>query len=161
MARRVLATGGFGGLTFWRGRVVPLGAVSVGLGLGPGGWLAYHPAMAQKVVTLYTDDLTGEESEDISTHTILVDGAGVEIDLTSDSHDQLMDALRPFLQAAGARRVRGGAAGSTRKERTRSAQAATGREAADIRIWAKENGYEVSDRGRVPASVKEAYESAN
>lgn len=117
--------------------------------------------MAQKVVTLYTDDLTGEESADISTHTILVDGAGVEIDLTSDSHDKLMEALKPFLNAGGARRVRGGIAGTARKGRARTAVAAAGHDASDIRAWAKENGYVVSDRGRVPASVKEAYESAN
>ena len=30
-----------------------------------------------------------------------------------------------------------------------------------IRAWAKENGYEVNDRGRVPASIREAYEKAN
>lgn len=117
--------------------------------------------MAQKVVTLYTDDLTGEESADISTHTILVDGAGVEIDLTSDSHDKLMEALKPFLNAGGARRVRGGIAGTARKGRARTAVAAAGHDASDIRAWAKENGHVVSDRGRVPASVKEAYESAN
>ncbi|HAM13781.1 MAG TPA: hypothetical protein DCO91_10820, partial [Microbacterium sp.] len=30
-----------------------------------------------------------------------------------------------------------------------------------VRAWAKENGYSVSERGRVPASVLEAYNAAN
>ncbi|CDR02336.1 Lsr2-like protein [Streptomyces iranensis] len=36
-----------------------------------------------------------------------------------------------------------------------------GQDTAEIRAWAKENGYEVSDRGRVPATVREAYAKAN
>ncbi|MEU7104297.1 Lsr2 family protein [Streptomyces sp. NPDC046215] len=118
--------------------------------------------MAQKVVTTFTDDLTGEESDEISTHTILVDGAGVEIDLTPDSHDKLMDALRPFLSAQGARRVRGGASSSAAtKTRRRPAGAAGGQDTSAIRAWAKSAGLEVNDRGRVPASIREAYEKAN
>jgi hypothetical protein len=118
--------------------------------------------MAQKVVTSYTDDLTGEESTEIDTYTILVNGAGVEIDLTPDSHDKLMEALGPFLHAEGARRVRGGASGTARKTRSRSAAPAGGTtDTAAIRAWARENGYEVNDRGRVPAPVREAYEQAH
>jgi hypothetical protein len=33
-------------------------------------------------------------------------------------------------------------------------------EAAAIRTWACENGYEVSDRGRIPKTVVEAYRAA-
>ncbi|MEC4018662.1 histone-like nucleoid-structuring protein Lsr2 [Streptomyces sp. H27-D2] len=113
--------------------------------------------MAQKVVTTYVDDLTGEESTEISTSTILVNGAGVEIDLTHENYDKLLELLNPYLTAAGARRVRGGVAakGKARKAPT------TGENTADIRAWAKANGHDVNDRGRVPASVKEAYEKAN
>jgi hypothetical protein len=117
--------------------------------------------MAQKQVITYTDDLTGEEAEEINTHTILIDGAGVEIDLTPDSHDKLLDALKPFLSAKGARRVRGGATGVTNRGRRGSAAPAGKQDTAKIRAWAKENGFDVNDRGRVPASVKEEYEKAN
>ena len=41
--------------------------------------------MAQKIITTYVDDLTGEESSEIATHSILIDGAGVEID-QSNAH---------------------------------------------------------------------------
>lgn len=111
----------------------------------------------QKVVTLYTDDLTGEESHEIDTYTLLLNGVGVEIDLTPDSHDKLLEALAPFLNATGARRVRGGQKGQGRAKR-----GAVGNEdTARIRAWAKENGFEVNDRGRVPANIREAYEKAD
>jgi hypothetical protein len=117
--------------------------------------------MAQKVVTLYTDDLTGEESAEVDTYTVLVNGAGVEIDLTPDSHDKLMEALGPFLHAEGARRVRTTGPGRTRTARGQGGGAAGGRDTAAIRAWAKDNGLEVNDRGRVPAPVIEAYEKAH
>ncbi|MEU2361818.1 Lsr2 family protein [Streptomyces noursei] len=111
--------------------------------------------MAQKFVTIYTDDLTGEESQDASTHTIAIDGVAYEIDLGPDSYDKLLEAVGPFLKAgrragrikgvAGARRTTPNSAGDTAK----------------IRAWAKENGIDVNDRGRVPASVREAYAKAN
>ncbi|WP_328377073.1 Lsr2 family protein [Streptomyces sp. NBC_00440] len=116
--------------------------------------------MAQRVIRTLVDDVTGEESEEIGTHTILIDGAGVEIDLTPGSHDQLMDALRPFLHADGARRVRGGSATPAGKGKSRPIATGARRDAAQIREWAKENGFEVNDRGRVPAPVREAYDKA-
>ncbi|AZM51759.1 hypothetical protein DMA15_03505 [Streptomyces sp. WAC 01529] len=112
--------------------------------------------MAQKTVVTYIDDLTGEESEEIGTHTILVNGAGVEIDLTPDNYDDLLERLSPYLTADGARRVRGTAG----KSKGRKASS-DGPRAEDVRTWARENGYEVNDRGRVPASVREAYDKAH
>ncbi|MFF4507627.1 Lsr2 family protein [Streptomyces sp. NPDC001401] len=112
--------------------------------------------MAQKVVTTYVDDLTGEESSEIATHSILIDGAGVEIDLTDENYEKLLEILNPYLHADGARRIRG-----TAKAKGTSKASAGGREdSSAIRAWAKANGFEVSDRGRVPAAVREAYEKA-
>lgn len=45
--------------------------------------------------------------------------------------------------------------------KARAAVAGGSQDTAQIRAWAKENGYEVNDRGRVPASIREAYEKAN
>ncbi|MFL4489912.1 Lsr2 family protein [Streptomyces sp. VTCC 41912] len=111
--------------------------------------------MAQKVVTIFTDDLTGEESSEATTHTIALDGVNYEIDLGPDSYDKLLEALAPFTSAG--RRVRG-----TRKASGRAAStASSGEDTAKIRAWAKENGYEVNDRGRVPAEIREAYTKAH
>jgi len=114
--------------------------------------------MAQKVVTLYTDDLTGEQSDEINTYTVLVNGAGVDIDLTPESYDKLMEALQPFLQATGARRVREG--GKPAKGR-RTDKSGSSRKTADVRAWAKGNGFDINNRGRIPAPVVEAYEKAH
>ncbi|MFD9812521.1 Lsr2 family protein [Streptomyces sp. NPDC059080] len=109
--------------------------------------------MAQKVITVITDDLTGEESSEAATHTIALDGVTYEIDLGPDSYDQLLDAMGPFLKAG--RRTRAGKARAGKP-------APAGREdTAKIRAWAKENGYNVNDRGRVPADIREAYAKAN
>ncbi|MGA5506965.1 histone-like nucleoid-structuring protein Lsr2 [Streptomyces umbrinus] len=113
--------------------------------------------MAQKVFTTYVDDLTGEESTAIATHSILVDGAGVEIDLTDENYERLLELLNPYLHAKGARRVRG-----AMKAKGKTKQAVGEKEdSSAIRAWAKSNGYEVSDRGRVPASIREAYQKVN
>ncbi|MEU3709036.1 histone-like nucleoid-structuring protein Lsr2 [Streptomyces catenulae] len=108
--------------------------------------------MAQKIVTIFTDDLTGEESSEASTHIIALDGVTYEIDLAPDSYDQLLEAVGPFLKAG--RRARGG------KARVAKAASAN-QDTAAIRAWAKENGYNVNDRGRVSAEIREAYAKAN
>ncbi|MEF3112393.1 Lsr2 family protein [Streptomyces chrestomyceticus] len=112
--------------------------------------------MAQKIITIYTDDLTGEETADASTHSIAVDGVAYEIDLGPDSYDKLLEAIGPFLKA-GRRtgRVRGAAGARKAKP------ASGGGDTAKVRAWAKENGYNVNDRGRVPAEIQEAYAKAN
>ncbi len=109
--------------------------------------------MAQRVVTLFTDDLSGEPGDDIATHTFSVDGIAYEIDLGPDSYDKLLEALTPFLQAG--RKV-----GGTRRGQGRRA-AVSGPDPVKVRAWAREQGIEVSPRGRVPRDVIEKYKSAH
>lgn len=109
--------------------------------------------MAQKIVTIYTDDLTGEESTEAATHTFSLDGVSYEIDLDPDSYEQLLQAFGPFVSAARKQ-------GRGRKPAARSTVARSGEDTAAIRAWAKENGYSVNDRGRVPAEIREAYTKA-
>jgi hypothetical protein len=111
--------------------------------------------MAQKIVTIYTDDLTGEESSEASTHTFALDGVQYEIDLGPDSYDKFLEALGPFMKS-GRKQGRGRAQRAGGRQRQ-----AAGPDSAAIRAWVKENGYEVSDRGRVPTEVREAYEKAH
>ncbi|GAA0579612.1 Lsr2 family protein [Streptomyces crystallinus] len=110
--------------------------------------------MAQRIVTIYTDDLTGEESSEAATHQIAIDGVAYEIDLSPESYDKLMDAVSPFLTAG--RRVRG-----TRAKAAPARQAGGSNDTAAIRAWAKENGYDINDRGRVAAEIREAYNKAH
>ncbi|GGV01418.1 hypothetical protein GCM10010211_80880 [Streptomyces albospinus] len=112
---------------------------------------SYNRAIAQKVVAIYTDDLTGEESSE-ATHTFSLDGVQYEIDLAPDSYDQLLEAMAPFTKA-------GRKTGRTRKSHKVTAVSCD--DSAAIRVWAKEAGYDVSNRGRVPAEVREAYAKAH
>ncbi|MCC3770995.1 Lsr2 family protein [Streptomyces sp. UNOC14_S4] len=111
--------------------------------------------MAQKVQVLLVDDLDGGEADE--TVTFALDGKSYEIDLTTANADKLREALADYVRSA--RRTGGRSAAARGKVRV----AATGgsQDTAKIRAWAKKNGYNVNDRGRVPADIREAYEKAN
>ncbi|MEU8654776.1 Lsr2 family protein [Streptomyces sp. NPDC048737] len=110
--------------------------------------------MAQKVQVLLVDDLDGGEADE--TVTFALDGKTYEIDLTTANADKLRSLLDPYVK--GGRRTGGRASGGRGKARV---AAGGSQDTAQIRAWAKENGYEVNDRGRVPATIREAYEKAN
>ncbi|WP_405868562.1 Lsr2 family protein [Streptomyces sp. NBC_01515] len=109
--------------------------------------------MAQQTIIQLLDDL--DQSEASETIVFGLDGKTYEIDLNDKNAAKLRKALAPYVdkgrklsQSRGSRR--GGAT-----------QAATSSgDTALIRAWAKENGYDVNDRGRVPAEIKEAYAKA-
>lgn len=112
--------------------------------------------MAQRVVTLLVDDITGEESEDVTNVTFSVAGTEYEIDLNDANHDAFMKALAPYMN--NGRRIKRGRRQVSRSQR--STTSPHGPSSADIREWAQSHGYEVSSRGRVPASVVEAFDKA-
>jgi hypothetical protein len=105
--------------------------------------------MAQKVHIVLVDDLDGSDAEE--TVTFGLDGATYEIDLNSTNAAKLRAAVTPYV--GHARRV-GGRRGIRKA-------ASNGPSAAEIRAWARSNGYDVPDRGRVSAEVRSAYEAAN
>lgn len=115
--------------------------------------------MAQKVKVQLVDDLDGTQSDDISTVSFGLDGAAYEIDLTEANASSLRSQLEEFV--AHARRV-----GGRRKRRAASAartgSAAVSREQAQaVREWARRNGFDMSDRGRIRANIIEAFEAAH
>ncbi|MGI5402054.1 histone-like nucleoid-structuring protein Lsr2 [Streptomyces sp. CA-135486] len=110
--------------------------------------------MAQKVQVLLVDDLVGGEADE--TVTFALDGKTYEIDLTAANADKLRQSLAEFVKAGR----RTGGRSSTSRGKGRAA-AGGNKDTAEIRAWAKANGFEVNDRGRVPAHVREAYEKAN
>lgn len=123
--------------------------------------------MAQKTVVTFLDDLDGE-SEAEGTVPFALDGVEYEIDLTRENAEDLREIFAPYI-AAG-RRTGGRRASSTGRSRssTRSSSPsgsgplARGREALKaIRDWAKSEGWAVSDRGRLPNNVVEAYDAAH
>ena len=114
--------------------------------------------MAQKVQVLLVDDLDGSEaSESVS---FGLDGTSYEIDLNDQNAARLRDALAEFVGHArkvGSASRRGGGSG----RRSGGGAAAGGPSAKEIRDWARSNGYDVPDRGRVSAEVREAYDAAH
>jgi hypothetical protein len=112
--------------------------------------------MAKQVITLLTDDIDGGEAD--RTVEFGLDGVNYTIDLSEKNAGKLRKALDPFLNAA----TRVGRSNSVSPAR-RSAPASTGRASRDqnqaIREWANKNGFEVSERGRIPSHIVEAYHS--
>jgi hypothetical protein len=105
--------------------------------------------MAQKVLVQLVDDLDGTAFDDITTVTFGLNGASYEIDLTATNAAKLRNQLGDFVDNArrtGGRVKRGtspkAAAPAANREQTRA-----------IRDWARQNGYELSGRGRIPATV--------
>ena len=111
--------------------------------------------MAQRVQTLLIDDLDGGEAE--GTVRFGLDGAEYEIDLSAEHAEALRRALAPYVSAA--RRAPGAAA----RRPGRGGRRAAGAGAADpvaVREWAKSQGIEVKDRGRVPAELVVKFKAA-
>ena len=118
--------------------------------------------MARRIVHQLVDDVDGTVLEIGSGETVLfsLDGSAYEIDLTENNARALRDALAPYVAAARSISSRASSssarAGSGRPRRRPGQQ-----DYSAVRAWAKGNGYQVSERGRVPASVLEAYEAAH
>jgi hypothetical protein len=50
--------------------------------------------------------------------------------------------------------------GSPQRSPRRQASVASREDLSAIRAWARENGYEVNDRGRIPSEIRDAYDTA-
>lgn len=108
--------------------------------------------MAQKVEVLLVDDLDGGTADE--TVHFSLDGTDYEIDLSVANGDKLRAVLEPFAEK-GRKAPRGGT------KQGRPARSATNRErTAEIRAWAKQNGFQVNDRGRIPHEIIERYQAA-
>jgi hypothetical protein len=109
--------------------------------------------VAQKVQVLLVDDLDGGEADE--TVTFALDGKSYEIDLTAANAEKLRKSLADFVKSG--RRTGGRTTSGRGKARP---VVAGNQDTAKIRAWAKENGYNVNERGRVPADIRAAYEAA-
>ncbi|MGO1166696.1 MAG: histone-like nucleoid-structuring protein Lsr2 [Janibacter sp.] len=107
--------------------------------------------MAQRVQIILEDDLDGGDASE--TVTFGLDGVTYEIDLNDTNAAALRDALAGYVGAG--RRVAG------RKSSGGSSAKSNSGELAKIREWARANGHQVSDRGRISQKVRDAYAKAN
>lgn len=109
--------------------------------------------MAQHIQTRYIDDLDGTDlGESANTLSFAFDDKNYSIDLSDENAETFRQAIAPYIEAG--RRVTG-----TRAKTTRARSA--GGNTTAVREWARANGYEISDRGRIPAHIRDAYTAAN
>ena len=110
--------------------------------------------MAKQVITVLTDDLEGGDAD--RTIEFGLDGVNYTIDLSDKNVGKLRKALDPYLSvAAKVGRTNGN---SRIASRVAAAPARSNRDQNQaIREWATKNGYEVSERGRIPSSIVEAF----
>jgi len=109
--------------------------------------------VAQKIQTLFIDDLDGSEAEGAVRFGL--DGTEYEIDLNAEHAQALRDALARYVRPA--RRVGGG---SRRPARAGRRAAGGGVDSTKVREWARAQGIEVQDRGRVPADLVARFKTA-
>lgn len=107
--------------------------------------------MAQKVQTLYIDDIDGGEAT--GTVQFGLDGVDYEIDLSAGHTGELHAALQIYVDHA--RKV-----GATTKRAPRGRRAGSTIDTTAVRTWAREQGIDIKDRGRVPGDVVAKYEAA-
>jgi hypothetical protein len=115
--------------------------------------------MAQKVLTEFIDDIDGSPAE--RTFTFAVDGTNYEIDLSAENIAEFKSAIGGFIESA--RKVKGSRSSDGR--RTRSDGVDGGRQSREqthaVREWARQHGHSISDRGRIPASIQQAFDQAH
>jgi hypothetical protein len=109
--------------------------------------------VAQKVQTLVIDDIDGSAAE--GTVRFELDGTKYEIDLNAEHAQQLRNALAAYVRAG--RQVSGGSRPPGRGGRRGTA---SGWNTTGVREWAKAQGIEVKDRGRVPAELVVKFRAA-
>lgn len=108
--------------------------------------------MAQQIQTLFIDDLDGTAAE--GTVRFGLDGAEYEIDLNAEHAEALRTALARYIDAA--RRV----SGAQRPAKSRRKASTSGVDNTEVRDWARGQGIEVKDRGRIPAELVVKFKAA-
>ena len=109
--------------------------------------------MASKTVVTLEDDLSGGKAEE--TVVFELDGVSYEIDLNAKNATKLRKVFEQYVAAGrriGGRRRVGRVGAGPKPDREQS---------AGIRTWARSQGYDVGDRGRIPVHVVEAYNAGS
>lgn len=105
--------------------------------------------MAQKVVLI--DDVDGSVAEE--TVAFRFEGVDYEIDLSVANLERMRESLAPFIAAARRPDVKSRARGRTSDVSAPSA--------AEIREWARANGWDMPERGRLSDDLRAAFQTAH
>ena len=106
--------------------------------------------MAQRTQVILIDDIDGGKADE--TVTFALDGTTYQIDLSTYHAGELRNAIGPWIAKGRRATTRAGRARGPRR---------TGGDIPVIRAWARAHGFAVSDRGRIPAEIRQAYEAAH
>jgi hypothetical protein len=112
--------------------------------------------VAQRKIILLEDDLDGGEADE--TIQFSLDGTSYEIDLSAANAAKLRESLEKYVKSG---RKTSGRAAAKQRGRASTGRVAVSGNTQKIREWARESGFSISDRGRVPGNILEAYEKAN
>jgi hypothetical protein len=115
--------------------------------------------MALVTRTFKTDDLDNSE-DDVRTVRFALDKINYEIDLSAANDTRLRDALARFVNAATEVKNKP-APGRGRKTAAAAGTRPDKEQAQAIREWARANGYQVSERGRISVTIQEAFAAAH
>lgn len=109
--------------------------------------------MARETVQVYFDDLTGEpvEADEVQTIKFAWEGKALRLDLNQENADKLEQLMKPYLDAATL----------VTSSEIKKAPKPRRTDLNEVRSWAREQGMTVSDRGRVPIKVLDAYDNRN
>jgi hypothetical protein len=119
--------------------------------------------MAQKVITVVTDDLDGTEIANGQGDTVTfgLDGVTYELDLTNANAQALRDAIAPYIKVG---RKSGSSTSASKStgggRRKNSGSSASRSDTQTIREWAKANNLEVSERGRISGALRAQFSAA-
>ncbi len=105
--------------------------------------------MSRKVQTYLVDDLDGSAAE--TTIRFSLDGADYEIDLNDAHRSRLEQTLAQYVTAG--RKV----AGTARRRRGRSSAEPS---SSEVREWARSQGIDIKDRGRLPSGITAQFKAA-
>ncbi len=111
--------------------------------------------MAQKVQVLLLDDIDGNEAAE--TVSFSLDGVAYEIDLNADNARAMRDSISHWIGHARRSAAR---AAALRQSTRRAGVKGDGPSPGELREWARANGYQVSERGRISEQIREAYAAA-
>lgn len=117
-------------------------------------WRDNGGTMARKQIVQFIDDIDGSVLDDFVTVRWALGDKQYEFDTSPEHADEFYESLQKYV--AISRRADLG-----RQSRNGSRVVQPNRDVAEIREWARSNGYEVNARGRVPAPIIEAFEAAH
>lgn len=101
------------------------------------------PIVAAQEQEEFIDDLDG--SENARERSFALGGVQYRVDLTEEHWNDLVTALAPYVKVARRGRARTDRDPASRENREQ------------IRRWAREHGYKVGERGKIPIAVQRAY----